>query len=391
MKYAKIAISMLSAFLLFYILSCRKDNNTCKSCMVRNDYQIVPTKILGLNVDFKMYRDSAKNYNLLFKKETEVSNFSSILSALNTFESIKSELQNNHIAAIVLFSNQQVLKDLELNPSQIAGVMVYFKNSTKNMMTVRVFKLQDQNPIEYENLAARTLFLSTNDIHDLASKLFQTKTSVALINYQLLPKGPVMKMDFQTKLERLNLSLSKTTVPNQPHQCSAPCSSGQGYCTASESQNGGEKWNCWSTQGCKKTDADIRGRGYMQDRNQNDSLYAFRDDYLYNTVKGQSYIHSYYALCESFSTDSMSFSFSIETLDIVESHVLPIIGYLKNHSNSQEILINGAAKTNLVNYMLKAKNKFTEEGARNRIDEIIEDINYLANKPTSEVHNFLNQ
>lgn len=276
----------------------------------------------------------------------------------------------------------------------IKGILFYFKNSDGNMYT-KLFTLEGDEPINKTDFSLSTKFVSTNDVVDIAKKCFNSnvKSATALIDFPLLPKENVRVSDFQRKLISYSNPLFKTTRPDDKGEarCNITCKSdAKGYCVASESGTFGESWRCQSTE-CPKRATDYNPSSYLYDtETQNDSLYSFRDRYMANKAKGVKYINMYYSLSDSSDIiDSLDISFSIATLDIVENSILPIINELKSNPSSTSILYNNATRDNIVNYLLWAKNKFPSNSNKAKIDQIISDVNFLANKTNAEVDLYL--
>lgn len=115
-----------------------------------------------------------------------------------------------------------------------------------------------------------------------------TKTIISIINFEHVKRPKLIKSDFQKELK--NEMLAKGLLRRGGEGCSIPCSSGDGYCYAQESQQRGERWICGE---CLKDaleeyrDGDDKPVKHVEI---SPYAYSFRDDYLDVHPGGNIYI-----------------------------------------------------------------------------------------------------
>ena len=186
----------------------------------------------------------------------------------------------------------------------------------------------------------------------------------------------------------------QTLVANgTPHHCNtAICGSDAvGYCTAQESQSGGENWFCvpivfddedpW----CEKARLDANFNGEEIDmETQNTTLRSFRNNFLMNSSNGISYIQNYYYLSSKINTTA-DLVYSVQAMNVLINDILPIINKINTAPNGTQILISNTSAAKIVSLLLVIKGKLSDSYDLDLIDEIIVDVNHFKNRPINEV------
>lgn len=266
-------------------------------------------------------------------------------------------------------------------------------------MRTWLINTEGENAFINYQFSLNTEIMTTNDIVDISKLGFSTPvvSATAFINFSSLPKTNLKPSALQIQLASKNMVFhnAKSSSQNGPaHHCDiVTCQSdGQGYCTAQESQQTGEEWFCLFTSEdkmCPKRVSNELASTTINTDVQDDSLYNFRDNYLASRVKGAVYINRYYQLSDMMEVDSIDLSFSISTINIIENKILPIVNSLKANPTSTNILYSIQDRDDIVNYLLLAKDKFADPVAKGYIDQIINDVIFLANKSANDVNTYL--
>ena len=397
MKKIILGLSILVIAVTTIFLACKKNSDSCKTCRVNPNFTLTNTEISGNAYQLKMYANRENSFFLQYKSEKDFSKLEAFLAELEVDRLLNNELNNSIVNSIIIFSNEKPTVEFKLKSQSVQGVLFYLINNAGQMRTLLI-NTEGGEPAIMKKFSLNTEILTTNDIVDISKQGFAAKavSATAFINFGSLPKKNLQISNLQKELavQKINLSNAKVTAQGPAHYCDVvTCeSASQGYCTAQESQSTGEYWFCLFTseeQLCPKRVTNTTSPEGMNTEVQDDSLYSFRDNYMASRVKGAVYINRYYQLSELMEIDSLDIPFCLSTLSVVENKILPIINSLKSNPTSSTILYNTQVKDDIVNYLLIAKNKYASQTAKDYIDQIISDVNFLANKSANDVNNYL--
>lgn len=381
---------------LIFISSCANSNNTdCVTCDTKSKRQvnfIVGEKESVYNLwDERDDTDGVNiNYSLMIPKDGRVASkeISSILKYYNLVDVIDEQKNNGYeIMSIILFTKQNTSENKKLLVNGINGLLVYFKNN--NSILSKVYNIQDSNLLNIKELNSTPKRITSNAYY-YCSKIFggyhQKVAALVYINsdivYPTNRKGDDFELILKKYIEKINTNIS--SKEKEAIKCSFPCSSTpSSYC----GELGGN-FSCNIVCRIPAAKGIIENSGNTFLINVND-LYDFRDNFLNQKSKGQTYLQYYDEISYQL-VDNLTLSISLDGMNIAISHVIPAIDKLMNYPNSNTVLYDSNAKNDIVNFLNNIKTISNDINFINTIDQIILDVNNNVNKTVNEVVTFFN-
>lgn len=386
-------------------VSCQKTEETsssCKSCDSNTNFEKKTISLINKNIELKVYGNaidkstfSYADYNIELIKNEFLSNFNI---------EINEDLKNYRIASATLFSKNIITNNLKIESANINAILFYLIKGN----IYKTILLEKRNGVFLTNpdLLVTSEVISSNDINNIAQNVLLEKcvSTISFIGFSKLLKTDNRISTLQTKINSITELKNKTRTVNGPGHgntavsCNAPCIPGtESFCTAQESQSGGEHWFCFPsvTGGCsadamvvKIKEGGINISNYNFDLFYN-SLYSFRDQYLSDKVKGKVIIVDYYELSKSFPIQELDLPFCTSSFDFVTSKIIPITNDLVNNPNSNNILIKAVNKAQIIDYLILVKNKYQDSESKKKVDNIINYINLFEDKTNDYITNYL--
>lgn len=96
-----ILLGTLVAFLglTYFIMSCTKKSESCKTCTVNTDFQLTNTILDGNTYELKLYTDKDQDFHFQYKKEVNLSHFENLFSDLKIRDLIAQDLKSSKIVS----------------------------------------------------------------------------------------------------------------------------------------------------------------------------------------------------------------------------------------------------------------------------------------------------
>lgn len=318
MKRTSYLLLLLSINSFATIYSCSKED-TDSECNCQAESTTTKLKIGNNNFDIKLYQ-SEENPNQFISINTE-----NINSVYNYLTNITDE-----ISSLVIFSEKIVDNQIDLNT--INGFIVYKQINRKfnRKYEVNIFKKNKEGGfIKLNESPLYTYNLSTNNFGDVNKLYFNsTVTTIHIFNPKKVHKGQNIISTFQKQLEK---EYAKIGISNKsPHACGSPCNintADASYCEINITPQGEiydyQCFNIADDGKCLKNEADELYDSYIL----SPTAYSFRDDYLNVQPGGDIYTSIYHSISKDFIYSNLTYSFAMETANLLES-IVPKIQYI---------------------------------------------------------------
>lgn len=119
-------------------------------------------------------------------------------------------------------------------------------------------------------------------------------------------------------------------------------------------------------------------------------MHKFKDDYLSIHSGGDDIINTYYDLSRTLKIEDLTLEFCIETFDLIAYDIVPMTNKLLDNPNSNDILIDNSSKIKILNYLFEIKEIYSDTESKNKIQNLIDKINYFSNKSNNFITSNLN-
>lgn len=375
-------LNLISICLLLILVSCQNEgtqqSNECAECKTAK-FSIQKLKI-GENIF------NVRNYDVGTINDPD---FLSINTSENriaeAIKTLKSDFSlQNKVKGLILFSNYNgELKSIEKN---IIDAFVIYEEKN-NSFNTRIFKKINNYYVENKDSNLKTNFISTNDFKNISFSINNNvyRKTIAIINFKGLKIKNFQKSELQNKI-----SDNIDVAGKSGSFCNKPCIEGaDAFCTASESQSGGENWWCLAdvricindniSDNPQEPESSIEEQKYKND-NTRTFLHEFRDNYLMVENNGEKYVNLYYSLSENIKYSLVTTTFVKDTFSIINSMRPKLENLLSNKNSNSIILIDNTTAEILIDYLSKYSFMFEDQESLNNIDFLIQKINEFKNK-----------
>ena len=276
-------------------------------------------------------------------------------------------------------TNNEILK---VENNEIKGVLLYSIDINKKMI-IKFFINKNNVFIENEISNIEIGYITSNEIVDFSKIFFKSdeNTTILITNssYKMIEhkNNNLLKI----KLAKLIKTKYGDNVTNAPKTCGLGCEKNDGYpCALFNNGNMG----CKEDKNCPKDEAEEE----LKSANNNsynyseitEDLYHFRSDYLLAIEGGEKIMNDYYELGKNLPLSFYSISNCIELFDLLENDVTSLTRNLTLNPNGSTILIDNSLKLKLSNYLLNIKGYYTEQADKEKIDKLINKLNFYSNK-----------
>lgn len=357
---------------LILLVACKNSNEDtieCTECKTAS-YDSKTLRIGGITLNVRDFKEKRSNDAEFFSINTNENNIKALINNIskNNFTNLK---------GVILFSDAQT-QITNLTAENVNAFAVYEKLEN-NLYNVRIFRKNNGKFDESETSNLQTTYFSSNDFINISksinNKLYQK--TFAIINFKGLGAAKPYKSELQ---DRLQSKLVKSETARLPEpDCSFPCdNSYDSFCSAQESQLGGEQWICFADP---RACGEERMARVVEEKDSKKfkfkdikvKLHKFRDKYLLVTNGGKKYVDMYYELSKNLNVSRIDYEEGVETFNVIEE-VLPELESIADQPQSTEIIpINTQTADLLKNYLLNSSDLF--DGGQTQ-----EDINYLIMK-----------
>lgn len=410
MKNLKLIALTVLAFVTIastVFVSCQKQqeetSSNCKACDSNTNFEYKTISLLNKNIELKVYGNAVDNTSFSYADYNIESIKSELLSIFKI--EINEDFKNYRIASATLFSKNIITNNLKIESANFNAILFYLIKG--NIYKTVLFEKRNGVFLTNPDLLVTSEVISSNDINNISQNVLLDKcvSTISFIGFSKLLKTDNRMSTLQTKINSITELKNKTRTVNGPGggnngpiTCNAPCPlSTHAYCTAQESQSGGEHWFCAADiVGDCMADAMVvkikEVGGNLTNYNFEffyNSLYSFRDQYLSDKVKGKIIIADYYELSKKLPLQELDLSFCTSSFDFVTSKIIPIANDLVSNPNSNSVLIKAADKVQIVDYLILVKNKYQDIESKNKIDKIIDYVILFEDKSNYFITNYL--
>lgn len=385
MKKSIFILSGLTILLSIFILACSNNETRCESC--EGNYSVEKIKFYGSDFESKKFDDENGNnsyYHINIKSINELRSF-------NNLNLIDIDLLKTKCIVVLNKVNDKNSSNgnIELNNESI--VFLFEKGS--NYYNVKIFnKNHDEikENVKFSNFKTTTLI--TNDLHNIAKIIFNSE------KYNIYT---FITEDFTTFKEgrdelnlRINGEMAHMRLPIGD-KCASPCPKLDGNLCKTEGgmyicgtrSNGGGGNSCAKNRVQEKLeDSDIFDYNFTTI---DDDLHSFRDAYLSSILGGDKVIDDYYFLSDKLPLENITLDVCKKTFNLIESEIVPLSNDLRLHPNSTSVLIDNARNEKLIQYLYEIKQIYPDQSSKDKIQNIINKVNYFTNKSNLFITNNL--
>ena len=376
----------LTILLSIFVLACSNNETRCKSC--EGNYSLEKIKFYGTDFESKKFDDENGNnsyYHINLKSINELRSFNN-LNLINI-----DLLKTKCIVVLNKLNDKNVLGgNVELNDESI--VFLFEKNS--NYYNVKIFNKNHnviKENIKFSNF--RTTTLITNDLHNIAKITFNS------VKYNIYTFITEDFNSFKEGSDELNLKIngemSNMRLPLED-KCASPCPSFEGNICKTEGGMYicGTKTKGGTGNSCGKNivEAKLKDFGLL---NYNfttidDDLYSFRNDFLSSILGGQKVIDDYYFLSDKLPLENITLDMCKKTFDLIETDIVPIANNLRANPHTETVLIDNDSNEKIIQYLYEMKQIYQDQSSKDKIQNIINKVNYFTNKSNLFISNNLN-
>lgn len=385
----KLSLLYIATFVFVLLYSCNEKEEVCNSC--ENSFSHAKINFYSNEFDFKKKTNFDKEYTIMFtgiKNKNQMDDF---------YQDIKQKFNLNIVSAEVVSTT--VFTDVEftdkisnLNINTIKGFVSYFKTKEDNLY-VRIFKIENGKIIEHKLSNSFTNTISLNNEYDISILLFKNKikTFITFCDGNDLPIKKNINSNLDKNLEKEFLNAGLVRKPKFCDTCDAKDTNGD--CIIEGDGQGGvinscDEAPCSSEEVERKLkNSEILSYDYIQ---LNLELHKFKDDYLSIHSGGDDIINTYYDLSRTLKIEDLTLEFCIETFDLIAYDIVPMTNKLLDNPNSNDILIDNSSKIKILNYLFEIKEIYSDTESKNKIQNLIDKINYFSNKSNNFITSNLN-
>lgn len=364
--------------------SCNNDASDTCDCQ-SDEFKTINLKVGNDFHQFKQYSDPKLNFEFIYRSFSL--NKESSEKLLSQFEINDIDYENIVTLTFFIENGYNKMKEKQLlNNENVNGILIYIKDQKSEILTTFVYH-KNKNYELVKDTKLKSIIVSSNDIYEISKSFINLKnvSSVSFIDFSRMPKNKSIITELQDVLK------AKKGEKEMQSYCNFPCqATPDGWCTASESQSGGEHWWCLGDPracGVEELEYSILSKsGYNFNILEiKDELYLFRDEYLLNKKGGQQTIEKYYTLSKNIDPKNITIEYSVETFELLET-IIPLLRDLRVNQNSfTKILIDQPTSDVLIAHLEKSKKLFNDKQSKKTIDDLKNIIKDFTNKPNSYI------
>jgi hypothetical protein len=375
-----ITIAVLAASTIAF-MACKKE---CSNCVVPppDVTEQILFDLTGktLQTEFDVYKMPGNKYREIVTRKESHENLFTLLKDYCTGEDIS---MNNQAFAFVLYYDVPVCQSNKVTDEHIKGVSVYQveKNKNKHHLFVR-----DENSKfnEIKNAYVSVPAVSHNHCHFyLENYVFsdpQNKSYIIVMG----DYAKKVKINYNTPL-RFEVK-NMTKAPSRPtdfYTCGYPCPLGDGGCLEEQ----GQIPRCVTGGVCSSSEIQIA----LQAKNMVESMfidldlmYAFRDDFLYKSEKGEAYIDNYYYLSEEYQK-KVSIPLALQTALFFRDFNPVMEAFINPESHLSETMFTDKLSNSLLKLLDEYEKITDSEEGKAILASVRADINAFRNKPLKDI------
>ena len=384
----------IMSLITFYACQKNQVKDECVKCKENTNYVLKPISFGDLNLEFKLYKTD--DWDFALRGETKEEIYKRLINDFNI------PISKSEIVSINFYSKSTDDSVNYINPLNVEAVLIYYK--VNNQLLTELYQGNLNNGfILNKKFSQKSSFVSTNDIHDICRIINYNSvryTCITFLNSKIIPKLLTELSTFQEvidlEIKKINSVHSSKRIADIGQEAKRHCdqttcgSVSEGFCAFHESQNGNDHAYCLDLKDCPKEETNqhlpLKYKEFVLI--QDDSLRKFRDEYLFNRSKGKEYINLYYQLSSKINLSEINVEFAIETYNVINEEIMPIISKLMKNKNSSDILLNQTSASRIIVYLEKTKSLFSTQDDL-LIDKLINDVSFYKNKSTFVVNNHL--
>jgi hypothetical protein len=289
--------------------------------------------------------------------------------------------------SIVLYYNEPVSQTFAVTDENIRGISLYYINK-KKIMHLLFMKNEQSEFYAVENTKVPVLGVTSNHInYYLENYVFKDPQNKSYINISGNLAVDVWKNRNKYKRPPLQfeLRISKKQVRPQGATCGGDCAAGGGICLAVD-DGYGTSYGCVLTGCVGAREFSILSEANMVERMffDLDLMYTFRDDFLYNSEKGEDYIYNYYLLSEEYQ-NSVGIPLALQTALFFKNFNPVMEAFVNPENHLTEVMFTDELTNSLLNLLDKYENITTSSEGKAALSSIRADINSFRNKQLKDV------
>jgi hypothetical protein len=412
-----IKISILGLITLLSFTFCAREIESCKKCMSVEPHEKTLIHLYDENMEFDIWHGESSlmldpNYSLrIATSDVSNSKLETLAKELKINELIKKDVETDYLyLGIVIFSNN--IENTIISSTSLDPLMVYVQ--TENNIKIRILKPTFSGYSIVPEFNTNVKAITTNDIY-VAANIFRLNYSDEVIATSILnAKYTPAKngQNFYHIVYNHSLELGAGKISNTPFPvidiapvstlvgmmagggtCGYPCSSSDGACTHKEKPSGPGNDYCNTMCAESRVEFELTASNNESITAKDKlTLYAFRDDFLKNSVKGRLYIHYYYTLSQYIMSD-IDLSISVKTLDVIVSEIIPAIHKVLSKPNDDlTILISPTSSIKIQNFINEQIKPLNDDVYFQQIVEVVvADIKNYEGKTIYEVTSDFNK
>lgn len=375
-------LMLITLALTLTFQSC-ENNEICHSCESQ-DYLISNKRLFNTDYIFEKHTDSINRVTIMYAEHNSLNEIKEFLNTINI------NGFSTDFVGVVLYMSENYDENiaLEAQTGNVEGIMIYLLDD--NIINTKIYQKTDNGMIEHilsNSTTTNTTFGDFYDVHKIIQPQNNHSTIISIIDENL----PYLDSN-ETLLRLRIIDFQHVDDGGANGSCAHwPCfASPSGTC---ERQVGGN-YTCVIQASCKfvqiehqlTKDSNIPYDFISTGKN----LRSFRDHYLKPINGGNEIIETYYQLSKNLPIEKLSVSLSLETLDIIKNHIVPMSINLQNNPNqNNNILISVNDKELIVDYLLRVKNLYDDTTSKVKIDKIISKVEEFTNKSNFYITNNL--
>jgi hypothetical protein len=339
---------------LLFLSSCSDEKTDTNVQQYAEPHERLILNINSQNKNFDVWygvstAQENKDYALLIDKK-RYSNIE-LKTHLNDLKFTIPENELKRILGHIIYVNKFYKNDEELLANHVSGLLIYYVDDKDNLGTLS-FEKKNSKIQNISDLSVKIKNIAFDDIYSISQFFSKNQKTSAIVT---LNKSIYSEKSWNSKRfdKVINKFKKKSSNPNNEllaNDCDSPCSfpcddnpiSGN-RCVIQEKPGGGnERYIC----SCFCAVEAVNELTPTKDLDESD-LYSFRDYFLNNPQKGQTYIQHYYEFSEHFS-GNISISEAINIATLGES-IIPKLKYFYNNQQNNLILYDNNLRDDLIN------------------------------------------
>jgi len=299
---------------------------------------------------------------------------------------------DNQTFDFVLYYDSPITESLCVNEEQIKGVSLYYVKGRKLMHRLFV-KNEKSEFIEAENAKVAVPITTHNHCHfylehyvftDPQNKSYISISSTLAVEiYANINKYHKAPMRFEVKISK------PQNTKESKKNCGPPCSYNEysPKCVRYYNQLGEEWYDCQAAICSTGITVDVLDaankvveRGFINLK----LMYAFRDNFLYNSVMGEKYVDYYYDLSEEWN-NKIGLILALKTALFYFDFNPVMEAFVNPKDKLQNIMFDDNLTNSLLSLLDKYDDITTSQEGKAMIQNIRGDINSFRNKPLQEL------